>query len=230
MKKIILSFGLMVLLFGSVITAQAVTVTFDEVPAWNASPAGGGKWVGEEFASKGVHFLPNYYGFTPYNWDGVVYDPPAEGGPFNDIPAIDGQYLGLDGEHPDGGNGNLGMCILFDGYITSFTMDVYPSMDLTGAFWVFDTAQGTALGTEVGGGNWPSQVYPPEIPANGWTNITVGNGDVPFNFILMAGAFTSNTPLYYAVDNLTYEPIPVPASVLLLASGLLPLIRLRRKK
>ena len=39
-----------------------------------------------------------------------------------------------------------------------------------------------------------------------------------------------NTPAYFAMDNFTTHPVPVPAAVWLLASGLLGLIGFQRKK
>ncbi len=44
------------------------------------------------------------------------------------------------------------------------------------------------------------------------------------------GAYGINTPVYFAMDNLNGAPVPVPAAVWLLGSGLVGLIGLRRKQ
>jgi hypothetical protein len=43
------------------------------------------------------------------------------------------------------------------------------------------------------------------------------------------GSFGMNTPAYFAMDNLEASPVPVPAAVWLLGSGLLGLIGIRRR-
>ncbi len=44
-----------------------------------------------------------------------------------------------------------------------------------------------------------------------------------------AGAYGMNTPAYFAMDNLNGSPVPVPAAVWLLGSGLIGLVGIRRR-
>ncbi|MBL0714363.1 MAG: VPLPA-CTERM sorting domain-containing protein [Desulfosarcina sp.] len=44
------------------------------------------------------------------------------------------------------------------------------------------------------------------------------------------GAYGMNTPAYFAMDNLEANPVPVPAAVWLLGSGLIGLVGIRRRK
>jgi hypothetical protein len=44
-----------------------------------------------------------------------------------------------------------------------------------------------------------------------------------------SGAYGINTPAYFAMDNLTGAPVPVPAAVWLLGSGIVGLVGLRRR-
>jgi len=102
----------------------------------------------------------------------------------------------LAGTHPDGCTGNVGMVIQFDEYQTSFTFDCYAKGTGFGLYWVFDTAQGTELGQDLASGNWtPSR--------DAWGSVTIGDGSVPFNYVLIAGALAPGTQCI-ALDNMSF--------------------------
>jgi len=195
--------------------AQGVqqTLTFDEIEAWNATPAGGGKWIGEEFASMGVHFLGNFMAVVgDNNYDGVVYD----SGMLAGIPGISGQYLGVASVHPDGGTGNAGLVIQFDEKQTLVTMQVQAVNGATSFFWLFDTDIGTGLGQELVFSSWT-------VPS-GWSTVTFGDGSTEFDYILVP--FSLGGTQTAAIDNITFEaPTPPPTADFTLtpASGTVPL-------
>ncbi|MBW1799512.1 MAG: DUF4465 domain-containing protein [Deltaproteobacteria bacterium] len=62
-----------------------------------------------------------------------------------------------------------------------------------------------------------------------WVDMT-GLGDIIGFEIAFAGSQADFVPSYAAMDDLTGSPVPIPGSLLLLGSGLLGLIGIRRKK
>jgi hypothetical protein len=66
---------------------------------------------------------------------------------------------------------------------------------------------------------------------NEWTWVDMsGFGDIIGFEINFEGSKVDTVPSYVAMDDLEYNAVPVPASVLLLGSGLLGLFGIRRRK
>ena len=66
-----------------------------------------------------------------------------------------------------------------------------------------------------------------------WLDLTPLGTVTSLEFALSSsdvGGWGMNTPAYFAMDDLEYNAVPVPASVLLLGSGLLGLFGIRRRK
>ncbi len=66
-----------------------------------------------------------------------------------------------------------------------------------------------------------------------WVDLTNLGTVYGLEFVLTSsdtGDYGMNTPAYFAMDNLTYDAVPVPGAILLLASGLTALAALRRRR
>jgi len=190
-----------------------VTVTFDEIEAWNATPADGGYWITEEYADLGLHFVEGDYG-----WDGVVYDSGV-----GEFPATvdNSQFVGVASVHPDGGVGSGGLVMTFDTDQTNVSFQYVVAdgeVAQMGGYWLFDD------GVEVA-----AEFIPVGSDTYNFTGAMSSTGD--FDKILFAVSLGATKPTAGAVDNLTFTEtvVPIPASVLLLGTGLLPLLRLRRR-
>ena len=225
MKKLLVMFAAVALMFGSWGFAQAVlvTVTFDE------DVAVVGEIAGEQWSDMGIHFIDNWmaamFGMPPR--DGYVYSPGGLygiPGTASEYPAgtiIDpSRYLGTASTHPDGTIGNNGIVLQFDKYQTEISLEAYGIGGSSGPWWIFDSTIGTGFGNDLGGGSY---TY-----AEGWHEYTYGIVGKEFDVILIAGS-TSSGDFAVAWDNITFDAVPIPASVLLLGTGLLPLLRLRKR-
>ena len=66
-----------------------------------------------------------------------------------------------------------------------------------------------------------------------WVDLSVLGNVIGLEFTLEssdAGAYGMNTPAYFAMDNLNGSPVPIPAGIWLMGSGLLALVGLRRRR
>ena len=82
--------------------------------------------------------------------------------------------------------------------------------------WLFDKAQGTAQGEEL--------IFLNFIATEGSWGPQVLSAGQPFDY-----AFVAMISGEWGLDNLTFNAVPIPASALLFAPGLLSILFLRRK-
>ena len=210
-----IAMGLLALVVGIVgpVQAATITITFDEIEAWNTDPP----VLTEEYASLGIHFTAHPYAGTE---DGAVYDPGVFHGVNNGT-----QILGCNGPAS-------GFAMLFDMPVTSISFEYYvvdPGSGLVdmgdGVLRLMASLYGQRVapmppGDSFGGFN----SY--EMFEGGWYTYSSGPQE-PFNRFFY-GFFAND--VIYVVDNLTITTVPLPASVLLLGTGLLPLLSVRRKR
>ena len=214
MKKILAFCGCMVVLFLFCVPAQAYqyTITFDEYPAYNGTPipidlyADQYLWFADPLGS--THRASTY---DPGTWS---------------LP-VTTQFLGVESFTGDYGTSA--------GWVLEFNVIECLRISFTAAIAEGTTTSNQNLvlmpvysGTPIWGGIT-------EIPLKigVWKDVEFtlpATYDHGFEALVMyVGCSSPSEKAYLAMDDLQYELVPIPASALLLASGLIPLIRLRRK-
>ena len=216
MKKMLVLLAVTVLVFGFSLGAHASMVTLD----FENPPCVGGTTISTEYAPD-ADFIK-----SPMMWpaappDGTI----AAGGGFGGT-----QGLHLDGwdhdNNPATKVNNIGTKIDFGIDVTQMSFD-YKATGVAGAgqaFLVYDiNNDGDATDPGEYDTSGTLALYIP-----GWQSLTVGDGTLPYNYALLFNVQDGGT---FMVDNaqLTQAAVPIPASLLLLGTGLLPLLRLRRK-
>ena len=207
MKKILAFCGCLVVVFALCMPAQAVTITFDEYPP--------GTEITDLYKDIGVYFAPpmGAPGHDAEITEGGTWGITGNNGP---------QFLGCDGIVGDFGKSS-GFVFEFDVLLTSF------SFDFTIGNGTTTTNQLNVWPVRNGQPAWFDTRLVPLPVVNQW--VTVNLSDVlPFEAVVIFVGTDDATDAYLGFDNVQFTAVPIPASALLLASGLIPLIRLRRKR
>lgn len=192
----------LLLLFAVRLTyADLVVLTFDDLPV-SPPVAFVGAQVGDQYASKGVHFSLTDWG---------VVDAPGNWG-----------LVGTNGRDFDGFNGRSGsgMRLTFDTGVSNFSMD----------FAAGDGGlPGTLVIQAVGAAGIQTQTIPFGA-FNQWQTVTFDEQGI--TSVLFHVDVQGNPIYFdYGVDNIRFEtPVPEPSALILLCSAALGLIfsRLRR--
>ena len=208
MRKLLTVLGAFVLFFGFTAGARAgsLVVDFSQVPL--------GQLVGEQYASLGVHFIPHPGGF------GVDGFATTTG---NGAPQSGDRYIEFQGNSALGYSG--GIAIQWDNPVN---VAGFYWGNMTGVYGCWYALRTDAPYSAMVLNSIPGPIGGMFFYGPGWfldgPGITAPATE-PFNFLLV-GPPSGGTAYF---DSLSWTVIPIPASILLLGTGLLPLLRLRKR-
>ena len=219
MRRLITLCGCIALLLCLGVPAQAATttITFDEIEAWNSNPP----YLGDEYLHLGVQFVSMDW-YMVGGIDGGIYDPTWG-------------IVGSNGEQFAAFDGSTEAFWESAGFRLSFDVPMHITLDYTTGegtttysdmYWMVETEEGV----------WLTGILP-VAPVGEWLTLDVSTliDDQYGNPLGAVDNFQLALPMvqgesFFGMDNLQFAPVPIPASLLLLGTGLVPLLRLRRKK
>jgi hypothetical protein len=210
MKKLLTLFVSVAVLIGWTISASAaVMITFDE------SGISLENLITNQCASSGVTWIadPFQAGSTVANQ--VIN---GTGDYFNNTFDTYGQILQYNSKPADG-------YILLNSYADFLSFQYRrpgSSGDISVALFDYDPGTGTSLPVNTFDFKWSPNADPYHI--SNWATFTYNGEEGNFNLIRM---FSNNK---FVIDNLAVNAVPLPASLWLLVSGLLPLVWRRIRK
>lgn len=202
-------YGILILLLIGVvlfvIPAQAATIIFDEVPAGTLLSNDANHPYDDLY---GVHFSEISSGANETTYAGGSWGRTGTNGP---------NFYGFDGPGVASAGYARGIIITFDEDVTAISFDYALgslSMPRTIRYYAYDDGEQVGTGTISPTSSWKTLSYE-------------GTFD---SFKVQMQNCGSGTRDRWVMDNLTFAQVPIPGSLLLLASGLAGILRMRGKR
>ncbi len=248
MKRWVILAGILVFLAWGT-GAWATLITFDSPPDIVTPPAANA-FVDTQYSSMGVDFLygaaltgASYYSLLNFTGTSFTSATPLYGGtlgtPSTDSPTwwqdFDGTFKGYQGSSTPTSNFlgfnwvsspsalRSGTAMQFSSFVSSLSIGIDRPGAASGTTNVEIDLYNTLTGSLV------EKATKTVTSGGGWVTFTSSAEDSPFNLALVYGT-DGSTGKRFMVDNISYDPVPIPPSLFLLGGGLGGLGLIRRRK